>query len=75
MAIEKNQNPGSSKTAPRVLIFSMAMGADYSFEFISIELYVPQFIGHNKFFLGSAVWTTSELMTFDFRTIQIYTVL
>ena len=29
------------------------MGADYSFEFISIETYAPQFIGHNKFFLGS----------------------
>ena len=31
----------------------MAMGADYSFELISIETYAPQFIGHNKFFLGS----------------------
>ena len=39
---------GSSKTAPRNLIFSMAMGADYSFELISIETYAPQFIGHNK---------------------------
>ena len=29
------------------------MGADYSFELISIETYAPQFIGHNKFFLGS----------------------
>ena len=31
----------------------MAMGADYSFELISIETYAPQFIGHNKLFLGS----------------------
>ena len=31
------------------------MGADYSFEPISIETYVPQFIGHNKFFLGSVL--------------------
>ena len=31
----------------------MAMGADYSFELISIETYAPQFIGHNNFFLGS----------------------
>ena len=31
----------------------MAMAADYSFELISIETYVPQFIGHNKLFLGS----------------------
>ena len=44
---------GSSKMAPRILIFSMTMGADYSFELISIETYAPQFIGHNKFFLGS----------------------
>ena len=27
-----------------VLIFSMAMGADYSLELISIETYAPQFI-------------------------------
>ena len=39
--------------APNILIFSIAMGADYSFELISIETYAPQFIGHNKFFLGS----------------------
>jgi hypothetical protein len=44
---------GSSKTAPRILIFSIAMGADYSFELTSIETYAPQFIGHDKFFLGS----------------------
>ena len=31
----------------------MAMGAYYSFELISIETYAPQFIGHNKLFLGS----------------------
>ena len=44
---------GSFKTAPRILIFSIAMGADYSFELISIETYAPQFNGHNIFFLGS----------------------
>jgi hypothetical protein len=32
---------GSSKTAPRILIFSMAMGADYSFQPISIETHAP----------------------------------
>jgi hypothetical protein len=41
--------------AGSILIFSMAMGADYSFELISIETYMPQFIGHNKFFLGSVL--------------------
>ena len=44
---------GSSKTAPRILIFSIVMGADYSIELILIETCVPQFIGHNKIFLGS----------------------
>ena len=44
---------GSSKTAPRILIFSIAMGADYSFELNSIETYAPQFFGHNNLFLGS----------------------
>ena len=34
------------------MIFSIAMGADYSIELISIETYVPQFIGHNNIFLG-----------------------
>ena len=29
------------------------MGADYSFELISIETYGPQCIGLNKFFLGT----------------------
>ena len=44
---------GSSKMAPKILIFSIAMDADYSLELISIETYAPQFIGHNKIFLGS----------------------
>ena len=44
---------GSSKKAPRILIVSIAMGADYSFELISIETYAPQFIVYNKLFLGS----------------------
>ena len=44
---------GSSKMAPRILIFSIAMGADYPFELIFIDSYEPQFSGHNKLFLGS----------------------
>ena len=31
------------------------MGTDYSFELISIETYAPQFIGHNRLFLGSVM--------------------
>ena len=46
---------GSSKTDPRILIFSIPMGSDYSIELISIETYAPQFIGRNKIFLGSVL--------------------
>ena len=37
------------------MIFSIAMGADYSIELISIETYAPQFTVHNKVFLGSVI--------------------
>jgi hypothetical protein len=39
--------------APGILIFSMAMGADYSFELIFNETCAPQFNGHNNSFLAS----------------------
>ena len=42
--------------APKILIFSIVMGADYSFELMSIETYAPQFIENDTIFLGSAVW-------------------
>ena len=48
----------SSKTAPRILIFSMAMGADYSFELIFKETCAPQFNGHNNSFLDSVDLTS-----------------
>ena len=56
--------------APRILIVSIAMGADYSFELISIETYALQFIGHNNFFLDSvkcvvAISTLSFKSDFD----------
>ena len=35
---------GSSKTAPRIFIFSIAMGADYSF----YATYAPAFLGYNN---------------------------
>ena len=38
--------------APSILIFSIAMGADYSFALNSIETYAPQYFGHNNLFLG-----------------------
>ena len=39
---------GSSKTAPRILIISIAMGTDYSFEVKNIEIWVPEFFKHNN---------------------------
>ena len=53
---------GSSKTAPRIL--TIAVGADYSFEHISIKTCAPQFIEHNKSFLGS-VFSWSYLEPFQ----------
>ena len=40
----------------------MAMGADYTFELISIKTYAPQFKWHNKSFLGSV---SNELLILD----------
>ena len=39
---------GSSKTAPRILIVSIAMGANYSFVVINIEIWAPTFFKHNN---------------------------
>ena len=47
--------PKHPPRAPKILIFSIAMGANYSIELISIETYAPQFIGHNKIFLDSVI--------------------
>ena len=44
---------GSSKTAPRILILSIAMGADYSFEMKNIEIWVPAFFKHNNSFVAT----------------------
>ena len=41
------------QNGPQDFDFLIAMGANYSFELISIETYAPQFIEHNIFFLGS----------------------
>ena len=37
---------GSSKTAPGILIFSIALGADNSFYVKSIATYAPTFFGY-----------------------------
>ena len=46
---------GSSKTAPRILIFSIAMGADYSFYVKSIATYAPAFLRHNNSVLARVI--------------------
>ena len=43
---------GSPKTAPRILIFSIAMGADYSFYVKSTATYAPAFLGSNNLVLA-----------------------
>jgi hypothetical protein len=40
---------------PKILIFSIVMGADYSIELISIVHGVPQFFMHNKSILGGVL--------------------
>ena len=67
MVIEKNKNwsnfevngldwqcflAGSSKTAPRILIFSIAMGADYSFYVKTIETHACTFLTLNILAIG-----------------------
>jgi hypothetical protein len=39
---------GSFKTAPRILISSIAMGADYSLEVKNIKIWAPKFFKHNN---------------------------
>ena len=60
---------GSSKTAPRILIFSMTMGADYSIELIFNETCAPQFNGHNNSFLAS-VWGIRHMKKHRHREIH-----
>ena len=44
---------GSSKTAPRILIFSIAMGADYSFYVKTIETHARAFLTLTTLVIGS----------------------
>ena len=43
---------GSSKKAPRISIFSIAMGADYLSYMNSIATYAPAFYGYNDLVLA-----------------------
>ena len=44
---------GSSKTALRILIFSIAMVADYSFDVKNIDISSPAFYRHNNSFIAT----------------------
>ena len=52
---------GSSKTAPRILIFSIAMGADFSFYVKSIATYASAFLMYNNSVLASVYGTHRSL--------------
>ena len=41
-----------AKKAPRILIFSIVLGAEYLFYLKSIATYAPEFLGHNNSFLA-----------------------
>ena len=47
---------GSSKTAPRILIFSIAIGADYSFDIKIGFSIAPAFSLHKNCDIASVVW-------------------
>ena len=44
---------GSSKTAPRILIFPIATGADCSYEVKNSEIWAPAFHKHNNSFIAT----------------------
>ena len=46
---------GSSKTAPRILIFSIAIDADYSYEVKNNEIWAPAFFKHNNSFIATVI--------------------
>ena len=54
---------GSSKTAPRILIFSIAIGANYSFDIKSGFSIAPAFFLHKNFDIASVL--RYDLTVFD----------
>ena len=59
-AIEKIKIPGAVLELPpkqhcQFSLFTTKMGQSDPVELIFIETYAPQFIGHNKIFLGSVI--------------------
>ena len=58
---------GSSKRAPRILIFSIAMGAEYLFYMKSIATFAPTFYGY----IISVLASVSCFVLISFVTEQI----
>ena len=44
---------GSSKTAPEIFIFSIAIDADYSYEVKNSDIWAPAFFKHNNSFIAA----------------------
>ena len=57
---------GSSKTAPRILIFLIAIGADYSYELKNSEIWVPAFFKHNNSFIATVLWNNHSTRFINF---------
>ena len=47
---------GSYKMAPRILIFSIAIVADYSFDVKNIDIWAPAFFKHKNSFIATVYW-------------------
>ena len=66
---------GSSKTAPRILIFSIAMGAKPSFQLKSIAIWAPAFFMHNNSFIEYRVFIIkSDFFDIFFQFLQFFKV-
>ena len=59
-------------TAPRILIFSIAIGADYSYELKNNETWAPAFFKHNNSFIATMLEVVKEWTTewFQYRNIN-----
>ena len=55
MIIPDSRVDGSSKTAPRILIFSNAMVADYSLDMKNIYIWALAFFKHNNSFIATVI--------------------
>ena len=56
--------------APRILIFSIAIGADYSYEVQNSDVYAPAFFKHNISFIATVV-----IFQFNFQSFFNYSFL